>query len=155
MMEWINMLLSQRDIRLEADATKQALVVKGCPQGGGLFIPMVWWTTLTPLWTTITIIPVIVCDVTRSALAIVKHRSVDNELSINSSKTEMVMFTNKWNLRNYQLPRVFNAELQFFPEVKYLGVIFNHRLNWTAHLNYKIEKATLVLWQCCKMVVKT
>lgn len=32
MTEWINKMLSQRIIRLEADATKQALVAKGCSQ---------------------------------------------------------------------------------------------------------------------------
>lgn len=39
MTEWKNKMLNQKVIRLKADAIEQALVAKGCPQGG-IFSPL-------------------------------------------------------------------------------------------------------------------
>ncbi|XP_073948802.1 uncharacterized protein [Choristoneura fumiferana] len=64
------------------------------------------------------------------------------------------MFTNKRLLGNYNPPRLFNTELQFSSEVKYLGVILDSKLNWSNHLNNKIDKATVAFWQCRRMVGK-
>lgn len=64
-------------------------------------------------------------------------------------------FTNKRNLGNYRLPKLFGTELQLAPEVKYLGVILDSKLNWSSHLNHKIDKATVTFWQCRRMVGKT
>lgn len=66
----------------------------------------------------------IVCDITRSALAILERWYLDNELSINLRKTEIVMFTKKRNLKIYPPPRLFNLE-----------AIFNHKLNRIARFN--------------------
>lgn len=173
MINWINNMLSQRVIRLGEDKTRQARVAKGCPQGGVLS-PLLWNMVVNDLITKLNnshhyaigyaddiailtsgIHAGTVCDVTCSALSIVERWCSDNELSVNPRKTEMVMFTNKRNLGNYRLPRLFNTELQLSAEVKYLGVILDSRLNWSSHLNNKIEKATVVFWQCRRMVGRT
>ncbi|XP_047990715.1 uncharacterized protein LOC125229817 [Leguminivora glycinivorella] len=170
---WINNMLSQRVITLGTGEAQQALVAKGCPQGGVLS-PLLWNLVVNDLISTLnnnhyyTIgyaddIVILtsgnhtgtVCDVTRSALAIVERWCADNELTVNPNKTELVMFTNKRNLGNFRLPRLFNTELQLSTEVKYLGVLLDNKLNWSNHLNSKIEKATVVFWQCRRMVGRT
>lgn len=52
MIERMNKMLSQGVIRLEANATKQALVVKGCSQEGVLS-PLLWNLVVNDLITTL------------------------------------------------------------------------------------------------------
>ncbi|XP_073966168.1 uncharacterized protein [Choristoneura fumiferana] len=58
------------------------------------------------------------------------------------------------NQHHYYTIGLFNTELQFSSEVKYLGVILDSKLNWSNHLNNKIDKATVAFWQCRRMVGK-
>lgn len=172
MVEWIGNMLSKRIIRFSSSETQHALVARGCPQGGVLS-PLLWNLVVNDLITRLnkhyyyTIgyaddiailvsgrVSSTVCDVTQQALRIVERWCTENELTVNPKKTEQVMFTNKRLLGNYDPPKLFNTELQFNSEVKYLGVTLDSKLNWSSHLNNKIDKATIAFWQCRRMIGK-
>ena len=64
------------------------------------------------------------------------------------------MFTLKRILGSFRLPKLFGTELQLSTEVKYLGVILDNRLNWSSHLDKKIDRASVTFWQCRRMIGK-
>ena len=70
-----------------------------------------------------------------------------NRLSINYDKTNFIIFTKK--KLNYKIRIKLNGYiLQQVKETKYLGVMINEKLNWTAHINYirkKLNRASYIL----------
>lgn len=168
---WIKSMLGKRVVRL-AGETKAAAVVRGCPQGGVLS-PLLWNLVINDLITKLNAsnfytigyaddLAILVtgrtagtaCDLTRSALRIVERWCKDHDLSANPTKTELVMFTNKRVLGNFKLPKLFKTELQLATEVKYLGLILDSKLNWSNHIDKRIEKASIIFWQCRRMIGK-
>lgn len=83
-----------------------------------------------------------ICERTQAAPRVVERWCLEYNLTANPSKTEMVLFTNKRNLGNLKLPKLFNTELKLSPTVKYLGVILDSKLNWNCHLDSKLKKAS-------------
>ena len=76
------------------------------------------------------------------------------ELSVNPTKTGLVLFTNKRNLDDHRLAKLFGIELQLSSKTKYLGVLIDSKLNWNRHLDQKINKASVTFWQCKAMIGK-
>lgn len=168
---WINNMLCKRIVRY-AGEPQAALVAKGCPQGGVLS-PLLWNLVINDLITILnsqyyytigyaddlTILvkgkeASTVCQLTQSALRIVERWCRKYDLSVNPNKTEIVMFTKKRTFGAYLPPKLFNTELKFATQVKYLGLILDSKLNWSAHLDTKIDKAAITFWQCRRMVGK-
>jgi ribonuclease HI len=72
---------------------------------------------------------------------------------VNPGKTKVIMFTTKsWKMRPLLLS---GKELAFTKKEKYLGVILDDKLNWTAHCEEKINKAIKTLTLCRRAVGKT
>jgi hypothetical protein len=67
----------------------------------------------------------------------------------------MVLFTNNRKIGGFCNPRLFGIELGMTDQVKYLGVIWDKKLDWKAHLENKMRKACIVYWQCRRAVEKT
>ncbi|XP_063634981.1 uncharacterized protein LOC134805639 [Cydia splendana] len=162
-------MLNQRTIRYVGEPQAVA-AVRGCPQGGVLS-PLLWNLVVNNLITKLneehfyTIgyaddlailisgkFASTVCDLTQAALRIVERWCRDFDLSVNPTKTEMVMFTNKRALGNFTRPTLFQTELQLTDEVKYLGLTLDSKLNWNNHINKRIDKAGVVFWQCRRMI---
>lgn len=70
----------------------------------------------------------VACNLMNNAFKVVETWCTNFGLSVNPSKTELVMFTNKRNLGIYQLPFLFCTRLKLSEEAKYLG------LPWTTNL---------------------
>ena len=53
-------------------------------------------------------------------------------INISAEKTKAAIFSKKTRL---QLPehRIQNAEIEYIPRIRYLGIVLDHRLNWTPH----------------------
>ena len=64
----------------------------------------------------------------------------ENSLEFNASKTKAIMFTRK---HNYEpVPLYLNGErIEFVESFKYLGGIFDRKLNWKIHIKKQIKKA--------------
>lgn len=171
LIDWITNMLSKRVVRLEEEQ-QLALIARGCPQGGVLS-PLLWNLVINDLITKLNaqryytigyaddlaiLVPGkvtgTICNLTQQALRIVERWCGEYDLSVNPTKTELVMFTQKRALGPYRLPRLFNTELQLSSEVKYLGVILDSKLNWSNHLDYKLNRACITFWQCRKMIGK-
>ena len=58
---------------------------------------------------------------------------------INVDKTVGVIFSRKKKLQIPDLD-IDNKKIQFCESVKFLGVTFDSRLNWSAHIEYVIER---------------
>ena len=169
---WITNMLKYRTIRFAGDATQRATAVKGCPQGGVLS-PLLWNMVVNGLISTLNAnyfftvgyaddLAILItgnfantiCDLTQSALHIVDKWCKKYGLSVNPSKTELIMFTNRRALGDFKLPTLRGTTLQLVTEVKYLGVILDSKLNWNRHLENKLNKACLIFWQCRRLVGK-
>ena len=64
-----------------------------------------------------------------------------NKISLNASKTELLLFRPKGNAITKNLNFCISSEkIKLFRTVKYLGVILNENLLWQDHLNTLIPK---------------
>ena len=169
---WIGNMLTKRAVRLASGDPQRAIVAKGCSQGGVLS-PLLWNMVVNDLITTLnanhyytigyaddlTILisgrfASTVFEVTQAALRIVEKWCDNYELSVNPTKTGLVLFTNRRSLDDYRLPTLFGTELKLSNETKYLGVLLDSKLNWNGHLEQKLSKASITFWQCKAMIGK-
>lgn len=167
---WIDNMLRFRAIQFTVNTITRAVAARGCPQGGVLS-PLLWNAVVDELIAELNERKLytvgyaddiailiggpfenVLCDLMRSALKIVEQWCVKHELSVNPLKTELIMFTNKRNLGQLRLPKLFNTELSLTSEVKYLGVILDSKLIWNKHLDNKLEKASIIFWQCRRLM---
>jgi len=77
----------------------------------------------------------------QTILSKVQRWCEQHDLSVNPTKTEMVMFTRKRKLINFRAPGFCGKELSLSHQVKYLGVILDSKLTWKPHLDHKCNKA--------------
>lgn len=170
LIEWINNMLKYRAIQFTVNTTTRGIVSRGCPQGGVLS-PLLWILVANELITELNACGLysvgyaddiailisgkfegILCDLMRKAFRIIEKWCAKHELSVNPSKTELIMFTNKRVLGPHILPKLFNSELTLKEEVKYLGVVLDSKLLWNKHLDHKLNKCTIAFYQCKKMI---
>lgn len=62
-------------------------------------------------------------------------------MSINSEKTEAIIFTRNRLMRMPPLVRVLNHQVPWSKKVKYLGVILNTEIRWDPAITDRINKA--------------
>lgn len=172
LIEWIHNML-YRAIQFTVNTTTRSIVSRGCPQGGVLS-PLLWNLVVNELIAELNASSLysvgyaddiailitgkfegVLCDLMRKAFKIIENWCAKHELSVNPSKTELIMLTNKRVLGPHKLPKLFNIELTLKEEVKYLGVILDSKLLWNKHLDYKLNKSTIVFYQCKRMLGKT
>lgn len=154
------------------DTSITITAAKGCPQGGVLS-PLLWLLVVDSLLRKLTQLGYEVIgyaddvvltirgkydgtlsDRLQSALNCTLSWCEQQGLTINPNKTVIIPFTNR---RKHDLrpPTLKGTQLTFSKEVKYLGVILYQKLNWNAHLDYAIKKATTAIWACNRMFGKT
>ena len=171
---WIAKMLESRIVTSTLGATKYTFnVTRGCPQGGVLS-PLLWTLVVDDLITRLNNLGfyaqayaddiVILCkgafsnvvsDRMQAALNFISMWCQERGLSINPAKTELLLFTRNRKLRGpLRVLKLFGQELEYSSEVKYLGVIFDCKLNWNAHLKRVIDRATASLFTCKRMVGK-
>jgi hypothetical protein len=77
------------------------------------------------------------------ALNCVQKWCVEKGLSVNANKTGMVLFTKKCTSAGFTAPRLFNTKLKFAHQMKYLGVTLDSKLDWNAHIENRVRKASI------------
>ena len=82
-----------------------------------------------------------VCGVMQAALLRVEKWCENHGLSVNPTKTEMVLFTLKRSIQGWRPVKFFGKELVRTDQVKHLGVILDSKLTWKEHLTSKYNEA--------------
>ena len=81
--------------------------------------------------------------------------SVANKLTINTSKTEMMIFSNRINNHNNNQVSLQNDFIEFKNECNFLGTLLDNKLNFSGHINRvlnKLSKSTGILYKIRDML---
>jgi len=164
--DWIIAMIKHRTVTVKA-ALLTLMIITSCglPQGGGLS-PILWSMVADSLLKWLSkhggfaqgyaddgVILVcgrvlhIMCDVMQRLLRGVEQWCKDHNLSVNPTKTEMMLFTRKYKVEQIKPITLFGQCLTLNYQVKYLGVILDPKLNWKLHLEAKCRKATIAFHQ--------
>ena len=148
-------------------------LTRGCPQGGVLS-PTLFTVIMDTLLKRFNDSPVyiqayaddIVCiahgfdvgtvkDLSQQALVTINTwcNSVGLRLSIH--KTEAVLFTWKRNVANNLILNLNGNNITMRKQVKYLGIILDHKLSWIPECKSRARKAKMILAQCRRAIGKT
>ena len=84
-----------------------------------------------------------------SALSTLLKWDKENGLGVNPSKTELVLFTRKYKVPSFRLPRLNGITLELWKEAKYLGVVLDPKLSWKRNAESRMQKA-LCAFNTCK-----
>ena len=166
---WIVRMLSGRTVEANICGTNVKLgVTRGCPQGG-ILSPILWCMVIDSLLVKLNDsgfyaqgysddLSTLICgefadtvgDLMRAAIKIVELWCLENKLKVNPVKTKMILFSRRRSeavstLGSFTL---FGMEVDLKATVKYLGVIFDHKLTWIAHLEEKLNKCIGIFWLC-------
>jgi len=71
----------------------------------------------------------------------------ERELSVNPSKTEMMLFTRKYKVESLSPVIFYGKELMLCKQAKHLGVILDPKLSWKLHVDAKCNKALAAFYQ--------
>lgn len=172
LINWIMNMLQNRT--LIADLKGHSVhkrPVMGCPQGGVLS-PLIWLLIADQLlynleeanfksigfaddfaiFTQGKFIPVVFQRM-QEALKIVENFTNSVSLSVNPNKVGAMLFT-KSRLRQAKPLKLFGNEIKVVDKFKYLGLIIDHNLNWTTHIEERSNKACMILGQCRRAIGK-
>jgi hypothetical protein len=122
--------------------SKQGVLAQGFADDGVILLIGIFLATL--------------CEIAQIILH-VSSLGVGSEISVNPTKTEMILFTRRYKPEGL-LPIVFyGKELQFAnaQQVKYLGVWLDSTLRWKTHVDLKCKKAISAIYQVKRAVGKT
>ena len=97
----------------------------------------------------------IICEIMQRTLRGVEKWCTDRALSVNPSKTEMLLFTRKYKPDYIRPIWFYGRELELNTQVKYLGVILDPKLTWKLHVDAKCNKALISMYQLRRSVGKT
>lgn len=170
---WIVNMLKTRQITSTLSGTSITISpTRGCPQGGVLS-PLIWLLVMDELLLKLNQAGIdtigyaddlavlirgkfdsTVSERTQLALNITMSWCSSVGLDVNPQKSTLVIFTNRRKV-DWHNPVLNGSTLPLSKEVKYLGVLFDHKLNWNSHLNYISSKATRVFCACQHMFGKT
>lgn len=67
---------------------------------------------------------------------------------VNSTKTELMLFTINTRILKFHLPRLNKSILVPSSNIKYLDVIRNPNLNWKLNIELMVNKACIAFYVC-------
>ena len=163
---WIRRMLSNRLVTAELGGTSYTIkTTRGCPQGGVLS-PLLWCIVVDRLLKNLQSLGYEVIGFADDVVIIVRGKFdkiiwdrmqsafnytlswCDREgLNINPSKTVIIPFTRRRIVIEGNL-YLNGTLLKNSHQVKYLGVILDKKLNWNAHLDHVLNRATDGFWAC-------
>ncbi|MEC9321195.1 MAG: reverse transcriptase domain-containing protein [Chloroflexota bacterium] len=165
---WINTLIKSRSTTVELNGAKRTIIsMRGTPQGG-ILSPLLWNLVMNNLFSfTRDRIPCdlqgfaddllllargtdadTLRDVTQRSIMAIEEWCSDNDLSLSSDKTHIVMFTRKQKWKLARPFKVNGQKIELRKTTKFLGVILDQKLTWTAHIQKQTKKAKGILMMC-------
>jgi len=161
-----NLLICRMVTATLGPSTQIRLVNRGTPQGGVLS-PLLWNIAVNKLLRIreggcckvvayagdVAIIfngkyPQTLCDLMTAKLKILSEWTKMNGLGVNPSKTELVLFTNRYKIPQLNPPILNICNLSFSDHARYLGLILDKRLKWVLNNQERTKKATIALYSC-------
>jgi Reverse transcriptase (RNA-dependent DNA polymerase)/Endonuclease-reverse transcriptase len=76
----------------------------------------------------------------QSSISLLTNYYARWKLQLNESKTEAIMFTNKRKIKQISPIIINKSKIPWLPEVKYLGLILDSKLNWSKHIKHITNK---------------
>ena len=156
LVHWIENLLRHRTVQVELNGQKiKREVVKGNPQGG-ILSPFLWNCVLNSLLVDLryrgfhvqaNTNMLWIKGRTQKALNIASNWAHNQELQFSSTKTEIVLFTNK-RKPDFGTLRLNGRQLEISKKATLLGVILHSKLTWKPHISRIARKAIAALLQC-------
>jgi ribonuclease HI/retron-type reverse transcriptase len=167
----VERMLTDREVTLKFE--NQSLtrkVIKGCPQGGVLS-PILWNLVVDELIVNLNNSGFFCQGYADDVVILVKGRHLNTlsdllnnafsktekwckakGLSVNPDKTKLILFSNRRNPKITRGPVLLKRTLPLSNEVKYLGVIFDCKLNWNRNVEERMKKSNNILWQCRRAI---
>ena len=172
--KWIEGMLKGRIIQSKLLGDEiWATTTRGCPQGGVLS-PILWCLVVDSLITKLNkgpyftvgyaddlviltngLFPSTASELIQGALKVVEGWCNSNHLSINPSKTTVVPFTRKRDLSKLKTLTLYDTQLKWCTEAKYLGMTLDKELSWNIHVKNTTAKALRVFAMCRSTYGKT
>lgn len=169
--KWIYELLKNRSVIAEwGGRTSERVANRGTPQGGVLS-PLMWLLVVDELLIMLprTGVRVVayaddlvilasgidlntLSSITTNALNIVQNWAISKGLAVNPNKTELVLFTRRYKIPQFNLPRLNGIELQLGTKAKYLGLTLDSKLLWRENAEERVLKANCAFYACKKML---
>ena len=160
--QWIRSFLKDRKIqvRLGNTLSEQHDLENGCPQGS-VISPILFNLIINTLHKTLeehkkislsgyaddsTVwrkhhCPKLAIKDLQAVLNIIEIWSKEWGFKISSTKTKAIIFTQKRNLKTEQLNlTMFGQKIEFVKQIKLLGMIFDSKLLWDAHITNLIDR---------------
>ena len=72
----------------------------------------------------------------------------ENGLGVNPNKTELVLFTRKYKVPDFKLPKMDGRTLALSKETKYLGIILDSKLSWKRNVEERMKKGINAYYAC-------
>lgn len=171
---WVAYMLQSRRVQTTLlDQTVEVRATRGCAQGGVLS-PLLWNLVANKLLKILNgagiytqgyaddIVIVIagkfmstLTELMQRALKTVELWCLDENLTVNPSKTTIVPFTRKHGVLKERPPKLFGLDLVWSSEAKYLGVIIDRTLTWNAHIESKVNQSKSCMFACRRVIGKT
>jgi len=92
------------------------------------------------------------CDLMTAKLKILSEWTIENGLGVNPSKTEIVLFTNRYKIPQLNPPILNNCYLSFSDHARYLELVLDKHLKWGLNNQDRTKKATIALYSCKKAI---
>ena len=95
------------------------------------------------------------CEIMLRVLRGIEKWCDERQLSVNPSKTELILFTRKLKIEGFQSITFYGKTLALSNQVKYLGVLLDSKLSWKNHVEAKCKRALAAFYQVRRAVGTT
>jgi len=167
----IHKLLISRMVTATLGTSAQTrLLSRGTPQGGVL-LPLLWNIAVNKLLRILEgggckvvayadevanifngKYPQARCDLMTAKLKILSEWTIENGLGVSPSRTELVLFTNRYKIPQLNPPILNNCNLSFSDHARCIRLVLDKRLKWGLNNQKGTQKATIALYFCKKEI---
>ena len=168
--EWYQHLLKGRRVTANILGIEDHTIPRrGSPQGGVLS-PLVWNVIMNTLLTQFKGGPIYAVGYADDVLLMISGKSIStmtnmmqcalkkvtewreaNGLTFNPSKTNAMLCTTGYKRTTFPL-KMSGTEIPYVKELRYLGLLIDHRLTWSTHISERLKKCSKV-WNLTRCLV--
>ena len=87
-----------------------------------------------------------ISNVVNNALRIIHQWAISATLDVNAHKTDVVLFTRRYNIPTWKPPKLNGVELTIKEHTTYRGVILSSKLMWKLNVKERVKKDSGALY---------